>query len=194
MIKRIIFDLDETLIPWKEEYSDGLQYVIDKYHLNCTKNEIESILSEQEKLHEKISNTYIIEDIKRELNIDVEEDFIYDIRKSQYHLSEYDPVLEETIKYLSNKYDLIVLTNWFADVQKNRLENAHILKYFSRVVGGEVCNKPKSFEGINENYKYEECLMVGDSDRFDIEPSKKLGMKTYKINQIEDLYKLKEML
>ena len=145
MIKRIIFDLDETLIPWKEEYSDGLQDVIDKYHLNCTKNEIDSILSEQEKLHEKISNTYIIEDIKRELNIDVEEDFIYDIRKSQYHLSEYDPVLEETIKYLSNKYDLIVLTNWFADVQKNRLENAHIFKYFSNFL---FINFNKLFKSI----------------------------------------------
>ena len=41
--------------------------------------------------------------------------------------------VKNTLKYLSNKYELVVLTNWFTDCQQKRLEKAGILKYFKKV-------------------------------------------------------------
>ena len=194
MIKRIIFDLDETLIFWKKEYSLDMIDVVSKSPYNIDPVELDKILDSQEKTHDKISDQYIKEDIKKYLNVDVSDNFIKYIKESQYPYAEYDEKLEDVIKYLSSKYDLVVLTNWFKDVQEERLKTAGILKYFTKVVGGEECLKPIATQYINDNYLYSECMFVGDSDKFDIEPAKKLGMSTYKVSSIEDIYKLKEML
>ena len=193
MIKRIIFDVDNTLIWWKDEYSDDLKEVVDKYNYDIDYMKIDSIFDRQEKCHDKITIQNIINDTKELYDFDISEDFVKDALLNQYKLAIYDEKLIDVIKYLSTKYDLIVVSNWFKDVQENRLITAGIREYFSKIIGGDIELKPSVLSKINDDYKYEECLMVGDSDYYDINPAKKLGMQTYKINKYEDLYKLKEM-
>ena len=44
-------------------------------------------------------------------------------------------------------------------------------------------------------YDIKECIMVGDSLYFDIEPANKLGIKTYMVGKdIKSILDLKEML
>ena len=38
MIKRVIFDIDNTLIPWKEEYYDEINKVLDSLNIEHTKD------------------------------------------------------------------------------------------------------------------------------------------------------------
>ena len=51
MIKRVIFDIDNTLIPWKEEYYDEINKVLDSLNIEHTKddyNKIKEAFSEYE--------------------------------------------------------------------------------------------------------------------------------------------------
>ena len=44
-------------------------------------------------------------------------------------------------------------------------------------------------------YDISECIMVGDSMKFDIEPANELGIKTYMVgSDIDSILDLKEML
>ena len=40
MIKRIIFDLDNTLIEWKDEYWDGVEEALKSENIKYTKKDI----------------------------------------------------------------------------------------------------------------------------------------------------------
>lgn len=43
MIKRIIFDVDNTLLEWKEEYIFALKNTLDKLNVAYNKEQLESI-------------------------------------------------------------------------------------------------------------------------------------------------------
>ena len=43
MIKRIIFDLDNTLIEWKDEYWDGVEEALNFANIRHTKQDIKDI-------------------------------------------------------------------------------------------------------------------------------------------------------
>ena len=107
--------------------------------------------------------------------------------------------------YLKSKYKLVVLSNWFTYTQKKRLENAGILKYFSKVSGGDERELKPSLKAFDIVDKKQECVMIGDSIRNDIEPALKCGMqailltnknvkKNLRYRQIRKLEDLKEML
>ena len=91
----------------------------------------------------------------------------------------------ETLEYLSKKYELVVLTNWFEKQQAKRLETVGILKYFSKVYAPETfLIKPnkEAFMKACQN-KPEEAVMVGDSLKADIEGAINAGLKAIYINK-----------
>ena len=96
-------------------------------------------------------------------------------------------MLVKVIKYLSKKYDLYVVTNWFTETQKGRLDNMGILKYFKEVIGADINYfKPdkKAFDKILEKYKPEECISIGDTLENDVKTPLSLGMKAlWKTNE-----------
>lgn len=111
--------------------------------------------------------------------------------------------LIDLLEYLSSKYDLYVITNWFCDVQSKRLENAGIIKYFKKVyASSEYKSKPdkEMFLKAMDNNLPCECVMIGDSITKDIIPAIDIGMnailigddKNYKC--IKSILELKEML
>ena len=132
---------------------------------------------------------------KHNLNLTI--DFINDWLEKIGTKGDVSSSVVELLKYLSSKYELVVLTNWEGTCQRNRLEAAGILKYFKEVYGGEVYKKPshEAFKKAMGPYNIDECIMVGDSMKFDIEPAKKLGIKTYMVGyDIDSILDLKEML
>jgi len=45
MIKRIIFDIDNTLIPWENEYYDKIgQAIFEKIGIEYTKQDVEDVV------------------------------------------------------------------------------------------------------------------------------------------------------
>lgn len=208
MIKRIIFDLDNTLLMWKSEYIFALTNVLKDLCLDVTSEEIKNFDSNLG-LYEEEYTMYNKEDFMKFTNNyfksnipDIFYDMLKDYQKDCYII---DEELISTLKYLKSKYDLVVLTNWFTSTQVERLKNAEILEYFTFVSGGDERVFKPSIEAFNivlDGYKPSECIMVGDSFKCDIEPANKIGMDTYwvtnenstKYKTISRVHKLKDIL
>ena len=76
-----------------------------------------------------------------------------------------------TLQYLKQKYDLVVLSNWFKKSQDERLKKLGLDKYFSRTYMTEnIPMKPnkEAFEIAKGQYDFSECVMVGDSLKTDV--------------------------
>lgn len=130
-------------------------------------------------------------------------DYINNHMKKQYPIEFMNKVLErwgncvpekiedsvkDTLKYLNNKYEMVILTDWFAKEQINRLEILDINKYFSRVYSAEKTNrKPfkEAFVNAIADNKPAECIMIGDSLERDINGAINAGLKAVYYNPNE---------
>ena len=197
MIKKIIFDLDNTLIDWIDEYDYALRDTLIKYNINFDYTILSKSIDEYDYIS-KIYNSYDLMNFlndKHNLNLTI--DFINDWLRELGTKGSVSEDVVELLKYLSSKYELDVLTNWESNCQINRLKSAGIYKYFKKVYGGEILKKPEKKAFMEAIYPYDvsECVMVGDSFYFDIEPAIKLGIKTYMVkHDIESILELKEVL
>ena len=209
MFKRIIFDLDFTLIMWKDEYSLNIKNVLDKHHIDVDYHEINNIIEAQESIHDNLSKEQLLIDINNSIKKPITMDILDEILNDQKSFSEVDLELIDVLKYLSSKYELVVFSNYFTDIQKARLEHAGLMLYIKEVIGGDIVEKFKphtsGFIKAMGPYTAAECLMVGDSVRCDINGAYEVGMKSILVDcrhkyadydgwRIESIYDLKEML
>ena len=212
MIKRIIFDLDNTLIIWKEEFLNTLNETLEQLNINYN-DEILTNLKKAINIYESKYNIYkeeyLLKLFKETTKLDLPINFV-EVWKNNLKKCvsiDYNKETIDTLEYLYKKYDLVVLTNWFTDQQSSRLENAHILKYFKEVIGTDkILNKPNKESFIYACGKYlpSECIMIGDNLDIDIIGAKNAGLNVilldyknkypeYK-NKITNISELKEML
>ena len=209
MIKTIIFDLDFTLMDWEDEYIFAITNVINKLNLGYSKEkikEIDDVLATYEKEYTMYENDKFCEFLNRKCNVNLPLEFVDMLIEEQTKCyREFTKSEIETLEYLSSKYELVVLSNWFTYTQKKRLENAGILKYFSKVSGGDERELKPSLKAFDIVEKKKECVMIGDSINNDILPALKLGMqailitkknvkKDLRYRQIRKIEDLKEML
>jgi len=189
MIKRIIFDLDNTLIDFPKDYHKEYDNILNKYKVNITSKDLYSIIGKYETCGDNIyyDKEKMLGLINKEYNLDLGIDFIdymLDVISSLFRPLNHE--IKDTLEYLSNKYELVVLTNWFTECQTKRLESAGILKYFKKVYGTDLIPmKPnkESFMSVIGDLKLEECLMVGDNLDVDIKVPYEMGMNVYHLNK-----------
>lgn len=168
--KKLIFDLDNTLIMWKDEYVNALKETLKQHNISEDGDYIDSLIDKYEKYFNKYNKVtllnYINENIKSKVDMNFIEDFLYNIG----FMSEPDGEVIDTLEYLSKKYELVVLTNWFTEPQTNRLKKAKIDKYFKHIYGGEEIIKPnkEAFIKACGSTPVEECIMIGDNYNVDI--------------------------
>ena len=184
MIKKLIFDLDNTLIMWKDEYLEALKKTIKKYNINEDADYVNSLIDNYEDYYDKYDKEKMLEhinnNIKEKINMDFIDDFLIEIG----YMSEPNEEVIDTLEYLSKKYELVVLTNWFKIPQTNRLKTAMIDKYFKELFGGEDYIKPnkEAFLTAAGNTKLEECIMIGDSYNIDVMGAYNTGIKPIFMN------------
>lgn len=178
MIKRIIFDFDNTLISWKFEYKQAIEKVIEYYNLNISYTDIDDVIRDYESIYNVYKKEYFIKLINERFNLNLGIDFMDKWIYELGFMSEYNEQLEETLSYLSKKYELVILTNWFIEPQIERLKRAKVYQYFSKIYGGEKYIKPskESFLEAIGNHKIEECIMIGDTYNTDIIGALELGI------------------
>ncbi|MBD9099024.1 HAD family hydrolase [bacterium] len=112
---------------------------------------------------------------------------------------------EEVLSYLQSKgYQNILYTNWFQEVQKERLRNANLLEYFSEIYGGDFAIKPNAigYKKIIKDVNPNETVMIGDNIINDVLVPRSIGITSYHYdpldknndkNKIKTLKKIKEM-
>ena len=176
-IKGIILDVDNTLIDWKAEYWDCLKNVFDELNLQYS-SEIKAKIQHAVDNYEDGTNfTYTKESMMKA----IEEELGYKLPESFFGIwirylgmcvpEKADDEVVYTLQYLKQKYDLVVLSNWFKKSQDERLKRLGLDKYFSTTYMTEnIPMKPnkEAFEIAKGPYEFSECVMVGDSLKTDV--------------------------
>lgn len=203
-IKRIIFDLDDTLIPWKPEYSLGFKKALKDFNLNYD-NTDEDLVSYYESIYPNYNYEAMLKTFNEFTGLNASIDFILAWQKYLGEMAEPNDEINDVLEYLSKKYDLVVLTNWFRDPQAARLAKARMRNYFSAVYGADNYKKPskESFKVAIGDLEPNECIMIGDNYKEDIEGALNCGLKAIYLTSkegnfaaptIKSLKELKEIL
>ena len=200
---RLIFDVDNTLIIWKDEYDKALINTIKKHNLNIDYNDINKLLDEYEKKYTKYDKELLVDFLNKNLKEKINLSFINDWLEELEDCADIEDGLIDTLEYLSKKYELVILTNWFKEPQIKRLRYVKIDKYFTEIYGGEECIKPskESYLKAIGNHDIKDCIMIGDNYDIDIKGALDIGMKVILIGNkrndittIKNINVLKEML
>jgi putative hydrolase of the HAD superfamily len=181
MIKRLIFDVDNTLIT-NVDFAESIKNTLidlDIYNDERLVNFVKGI-SEYESIYNNYNKDDYTKFISNHINFQLDNNFLDVFFKNlKYAIPKRNERLINTISKLALEYELVLLTNFFKDSQMNRLNGMGIGKYFVNCYGEKMI-KPnkKAYLLACENYKPNECVMIGDDLYLDIECPKKLGLKT----------------
>lgn len=191
MIKRVIFDIDNTLIPWKDEYYDGIgKGVFEKLCMDYTSKDVQDIINginsyeqkEQYFSKEKFSNV-----LKQSSKLQLPDNFLETLLDyfSTCLPASIPNEVTETLAYLKEKYELVTLTNWFEKEQEERLEKVGLMQYFQKIYACEKFKiKPykESYITAAGSHKMEECVMIGDSIKNDVQGAIECNMNAIYYN------------
>ena len=212
-MKKIIFDLDNTLMMFDKKYINSYCKVLKNNNFDSSYDQALSLFESVDR-YEKQGKKYNKQDLLDFVNKDLNKNYkmklvdeILDIIGTCW-INPVSLELVDTLKYLSTKYELYVLTNWFTAPQAKRLENVGILKYFKKVVGADMVSPKPSLEAFSyiiKDTNLKDCMMIGDNIDIDIKGALNAGIKTilydYKNiyngftgNRITKIEELKEML
>ena len=195
--KKIIFDLDNTLLFISDEWIDAYNFFIDKYNLNVSAKELYSTIGTIEKNNPDIYITkqFFIDYINDKLSLDFDEQKCDELLEiyAKIPLKNIE-VVENILAYLSNKYELIAYTNWFTDNQILRLKINKIDNYFSKVLGWDVLPVKPSMKGLREivGNNINNYIFIGDNIDMDIKLPVSIGIETIFYNRkgiFQDGYK-----
>lgn len=185
MIKKILFDIDGTLIC----NVDFAKYTRNAFHKYGITDELAIW---------KFCHSYQAYEIANG-KYDRELFAKYMSNRVKYNLNQkfVDILFEELstavngdakkLKEMLNKFkdcELILISNYFEYVQRNRLDQLGINEYFKKYYGEKVC-KPRLtpfLEALGDTYP-EECMMIGDNYEADIKPAQSIGINTIQIGR-----------
>lgn len=193
MIKRVIFDIDNTLMPWRDEYFNEIFEVLKELKIECSNddfNKIKKAMSEYENVYYSFNKENMINYINEYTGKRYPKEFMDKIIEKLANCvpEKIEDSILVTLEELNKKYEMVCLTDWFKNQQIKRLEKTNILKYFQEIYAAEnIKRKPfkEAFmQAIGEN-KPEECIMIGDSFARDIEGALKAGLQAIYYNSKE---------
>ena len=207
MIKRIIFDLDNTLIMWKDEYLEAIKKVTEEFKIKEDYKYLSSLIDEYDNQFRYYDKKLLVNFINSKIKSHITMEFLNKFLELFGNCGDKSTDVIETLEYLSKKYELVVLTNWFKKPQSERLKHAGIDKYFKEVIGGEEYMKPSrnAFIKAIGPYKPNECIMIGDDYNKDIKGALAAGLDVIYFNykgkenkdnfkEIKNIIELKEIL
>ncbi len=203
---RFIFDLDETLLSggyeceesfFREQLGDSadkflkvLPRLLDQYENDYSRYDIKELSS------------FLTQNSKVLITDDIIEGWIDANMKMSDNI---ENGAQEILEYLkSKKHSLVVLTNWFGNLQIERLKRAGLLEYFDKVYAGDEFVKPHKRAYFNAcgNFKAKDCIVIGDNLVKDYITPRSLGLNAIlydkeekyekKLNKIKSLYELKD--
>jgi len=187
-IKHIFFDLDHTLWDFKKNSSLTFKYLLNKYNIAVELDRFLKIYMPINfafwKLYrdEKISKEYLrhnrLKSAFEKMNVEVSLDII-DQMADDYvtHLPDHNFLIKDTLPvldYLTEKYKLHIITNGFTEVQKKKISNSNLDKYFSCIIDSETVGVKKPNAKVFEyalnlaGATQSESLMIGDNLEADV--------------------------
>ncbi len=193
MIKRLIFDIDGTLIR-NVQFKDTITETLKETGIYSDKN-LEIFLNsikDYEKHYDNYNSTDYLNFFGNQLGINLDSNFLEIFFK---HLKtaipdSFDEIqeIQQTLQYLSKKYELVLLSNYFEKSQRNRLEAMGINKYFKKYYGeNKIKPYAEAYLQAKGIFKPSECIIIGDDLELDIKKPSKLGFKTILVTDNENI-------
>ena len=183
MIKRLLFDLDNTLIPWDGSQIKALLDTFQECDIDFPPDRVDEYFNAMKDYEKKVEMSKWI---GMKLNLDIPDDFIKRwTDKLCYCVPNKDNELISLLEYLSSKYSLYVVSNWFLNQQKARLKNYGILKYFDKIYTADKYDKKpykEMYELASVDLNRDEIAMVGDDYTIDIKSAVDYGMYAFYLN------------
>jgi len=201
-ITDVFFDLDHTLWDFDKNSKLAFKRVFKKHTINIPINDFievyepinfdywkqfrENKVSKVDLRRGRLTDTFSIFNIILTTNkIDDLADSYIDELPVDNHLFE---GAEMILEYLTKKYKLHIITNGFNDVQRLKLKNSEIDKYFSTVTTSEEVGVKKPNPLIftsalkKANADSKTSIMIGDTFEADILGAENVGMRTMYYN------------
>jgi FMN phosphatase YigB (HAD superfamily) len=186
-------DIDDTIMDWEEEYDKSFYSAFQKFGLKCSEETkakiIELISPEYEKNHDYFTKELMIKFINEKTNLNLPIEFIDGILRELWDTvpKKMNEDIYNSIVELSKKYEMVVLTNWFEEEQRVRLEKVGLYgKYITKVFAPEFFKmKPhkESFIAACENHMPSECVMIGDNLETDVKGAINAGLHAIHYNK-----------
>ncbi len=205
IIKDLVFDIDLTLYDNMDYYTSQTEVLIKRLAEErgkdylLVKNEINSYkLQYAEKNKGKqpsLGNTFIDFGIPIQKSVEWREELL----KPEDFLKN-NPKLKDSLLKLKTNYKLIAVTNNPSSIGIRTLNALGIENIFIKVIGLDVSmvSKPHKLPFIIAQKElklgYNSLVSIGDRYEVDLEIPLKLGMGGILIEDIEDIYKLSEIL
>lgn len=97
------------------------------------------------------------------------------------------PNAKEILDYLEKKYNLLIITNGFDEIQTVKLASSGISGYFDQVITSETAGHKKPAKEIFEyaladNYQATDVIMIGDNLNTDIKGAANAGIDSAYFN------------
>lgn len=192
--KKIIFDLDNTILDFRDTEEKALKKIIDNYELPYTKETVETYKEINHSLWRKLEQgTISREELfasrfalfleKFDLHVDGKkvDDFFSENLGEGFKMMEHAHELLTVLK--KNGYQLYAGTNGVAKTQWKRLAGADLIPFFEEVFISEEIGVEKPdpqffehiFDTLNTSNK-DDFLMIGDSLTSDIKGANNAGI------------------
>lgn len=142
MIKRLIFDIDGTLITGVS-FDEAIKNALLEQGFFSEENKQKFIyaISTYENNHSEYEPKQYLQYFSQVLGYQLDKDFLDTFFRNLglYAIPDDNKKLIETIEKLSKKYELVLLSNYFEKSQRGRLEHIGIDKYFTEYYGEKIC-------------------------------------------------------
>lgn len=190
MIKRIVFDFDNTLIPFLDEWNKEIENTFN--YLNIPYKEdyfdiVHKALHEYEDCHLRYDKIEMSKYFNTKFDFEIPDNFVdVWVSKLSKLVPDDNSDIVKLIKYLSSKYSLVVASNWFYDQQCAKLKLAGLYEYFDEVYTADYYNRkpnPEMLEKAMEGYSRDEIVVVGDTYKVDTAFAMNMGIFSYLINK-----------
>ena len=206
MIKRLIFDIDGTLIRGVN-FKEAITNTMKEFGIYSDQN-LEKFLdaiNTYENNYDNYNKKDYLYYFENQLGIRLKENFLDSyFHNLRYVIPKEFQDIKETILYLSKKHELVLLSNYFEESQRNRLEEMGINQYFKEYYGqNKIKPYKEAYMSASGNYLPSECIIIGDNIELDINIPAQLGFNTIlisdnfksdSINIIREISDLKEIL
>jgi len=190
LYKHLFFDLDNTLWDFRANAHEAFHDIFTELGLFSIIPDFPQFLAAYEQCNELLWSEYRKGKVKkdvmriermlltfREMGVDDPElakhvGEIY-LQRAPKKTNVF-PAVHETLEYLSSRYQLHILTNGFAEVQVQKIDNAGLKNFFSKLFMAEMVGYQKPdkrfFEyAIKSVHAHKsESLMIGDDPDADI--------------------------
>lgn len=196
MIKRVIFDIDGTLITGVN-FSPYISAALKLYGISDpgkTKKFISNI-ENYENTHRRYNRDLYLGFFSEKLEVKLNHDFLKILfMQLRYAVPKNCEKIRNVLFHLQKEYELVLLSNYFEESQRNRLATMGINHYFSEY-HGENATKPNesSYKSSQGRHKPSECLIIGDNSKLDIAIPKSLGFKTLHVSETGDVKSVTEI-